>query len=1104
MKKKEWLFEIMSEDQESCNLFRVGLISFLLLITGSLVGGDSLGTDKQVLLSLKTFLEGQNRVNRGSKYTLWNSTDESPCKWPGISCDGVGNRVTGVNLSGDNLAGKIFDNFSALTGLTYLDLSKNTLENAVPADLGTCRSLRFLNLSHNIIDGELNLTGLYSLEILDLSMNRLGGEIWPVFPGICNNLVVMNISNNGFSGEIGNAFARCSNLEYLDLSTNNLSGGLPFGIDKLRGFSVGQNNISGELPSWIFRQNCSLQALDLSENKFSGELPKEISYCKDLSMLNLWGNSFSGLIPEEIGFIQGLETLYLGNNKFSSSIPDTLSGLKNLLYLDLSKNGFGGEIQEIFGRFTQVKFLLLNGNAYTGGIISSGIPNLANLSRLDLSENSFSGPLPAEISQMTNLKFLILAFNHFTGTIPSEYGSFPVIQALDLSFNSLSGSIPQSLGRLASLLWLTLASNSLTGEIPGELGNCSSLLWLNLENNRLSGSIPAELANIGSNPMPTFLLNRDEDKIIPSSSGECQIMKRWIPADYPPFSFVYPLLTGKKCRSLWDKLLKGYGLFQFCGAGINVRTFQISGYVQLCNNKLSGLVPPEIGKMQSFSMLHIGYNNFHGKFPSEIGKMPLVVLNVTQNKFSGQIPPQIGNMKCLLNLDLSHNNFSGQFPTSLNNLTDLNKFNISYNPYIYGVIPPIGQLATFEKSSFLGDPLLNLPSFIDNSTENQPDKHENPKKTTNLGTFLVFAALVLAFIVCGVIFFVVCLVVKETSEKSPADYLLEDTKIRHDSSSPDGSSSPWFPSAVKVIRLDKKFFTHSDIVNATGNFSADRIVGRGGFGTVYRGVLPDGREVAVKKLQREGIEGEREFMAEMEVLSGNGFGWPHPNLVTLYGWCLDGSEKLLVYEFMGGGSLEDMITDRVKFSWKKRIKAAIDVAKALVFLHHECHPCIVHRDVKASNVLLDRDGGARVTDFGLARFMDSSKTHVSTMMAGTVGYVAPEYGQTWQATTRGDVYSYGVLAMELATGRRAVDGGEECLLEWARRVMGDGRQGFSSRGVIPVALLVSGLADGAEEMCELLRIGIRCTAETPCLRPNMKEVLNMLLRIKFADHHHGS
>nr|GMC55300.1 probable LRR receptor-like serine/threonine-protein kinase At1g74360 [Ipomoea batatas] len=245
-------------------------------------------------------------------------------------------------------------------------------------------------------------------------------------------------------------------------------------------------------------------------------------------------------------------------------------------------------------------------------------------------------------------------------------------------------------------------------------------------------------------------------------------------------------------------------------------------------------------------------------------------------------------------------------------------------------------------------------------------------------------------------------------------------------------------------------------------------------------------------MQREGIEGDREFMAEMEVLSGNGFGWPHPNLVTLYGWCLDGSEKLLVYEFMGGGSLEDMITDRVKFSWKKRIKAAIDVAKALVFLHHECHPCIVHRDVKASNVLLDRDGGARVTDFGLARFMDSSKTHVSTMMAGTVGYVAPEYGQTWQATTRGDVYSYGVLAMELATGRRAVDGGEECLLEWARRVMGDGRQGFSR------------LAEGAEEMCELLRIGIRCTAETPCLRPNMKEVLEMLLRIKSADHHHGS
>ncbi|KAF2316055.1 hypothetical protein GH714_040850 [Hevea brasiliensis] len=190
---------------------------------------------------------------------------------------------------------------------------------------------------------------------------------------------------------------------------------------------------------------------------------------------------------------------------------------------------------------------------------------------------------------------------------------------------------------------------------------------------------------------------------------------------------------------------------------------------------------------------------------------------------------------------------------------------------------------------------------------------------------------------------------------------------------------------------------------------------------------------------------------------------------------------------MEGGSLEDLVSDRMRLTWRRRIDIAIDIARALVFLHHECYPAIVHRDVKASNVLLDKDGKARVTDFGLARFVDAGDSHVSTMVAGTVGYVAPEYGQTWKATTKGDVYSFGVLAMELATGRRAVDGGEESLVEWARRVLGSARSRVG-RAVIPVMLLGSGLADGAVEMCELLKIGIWCTEEAPQARPNMKEV----------------
>ncbi|KAK6148584.1 hypothetical protein DH2020_019496 [Rehmannia glutinosa] len=693
---------------------------------------------------------------------------------------------------------------------------------------------------------------------------------------------------------------------------------------------------------------------------------------------------------------------------------------------------------------------------------------------------------------MASLKFLVLAYNQFTGSIPSEYGNFSGIQALDLSFNNLNGSIPSSLGSYGRFLWLMLANNSLTGEIPRELGQCSSLLWLNLANNQLSGAMPPQLANIGSDATPR--LWRIGERSDACRLRECLAMMRWIPADYPPFSFVYKLLTRKKCRSLWDNILKGYGLFQVCLPGSSIRTTQISGYVQLSGNRLSGEIPVEIGKMLNFSMLHLGMNLFDGRLPSEIGRLPLVVLNISRNVFSGEIPAQIGNLKCLMNLDLSYNNFSGAFPASLNKLSDLTKFNISYNPYISGVIPGTGQLATFEKSSFLGDPLLRLPTFIDNATNVSPGgerERDNRNHPRGIGPFLVVLALILAFLVCGAMTLIVCLLIKSPID-SPG-YLLENSKEVFASSS-SSASSPWTSNTIKVIRLDKMAFTHSDILKATRSFSDERIIGRGGSGTVYRGSLPDGREVAIKKLQTEGVEGEREFRAEMEVLSGQGFGWPHPNLVPLYGWCLNGSEKLLVVcEYMEGGSLEDLITDRIRFNWRRRMDVALGRPRALVFLHHECFPSIVHRDVKASNVLLDKNGKARVTDFGLARVVDDGGSHVSTMVM--VRWVRrAEYGQTWQAATKGGVYSYGVLAMELATGRRAVDGGEECLVEWAKRVIGDGRVGFS-RATIPVAVLVSGLADGAEKMSELLRIGIWCTAESPHCRPNMKEVLAMLFRV---------
>ncbi|XP_013737881.1 probable LRR receptor-like serine/threonine-protein kinase At1g74360 isoform X2 [Brassica napus] len=678
-------------------------------------------SDREVLLSFKSYLESWNPTERG-KYNEWETEKQDVCQWPGITCTPERSRITGINLRDSTISGPLFGNFSALTQLAFLDLSNNTIGGSIPDDLNRCHNLKHLNLSLNIIEEELSFSGLSNLEVLDLSVNQIAGDIHSTFPTLCNRLVVANLSTNNFSGRIDDIFNECRYLKYVDLRYNRFSGGIWAGFRRLVKFSVSGNRLSGNISAFMFRGNCNLQVLDLSGNGFVGEFPGQVLNCQNLNVLDLWGNNFTGNIPAEIGSISSLRGLYFGKNEFSRDIPETLLNLSNLVFLDLSRNNFGGELQEIFGRFTQVEYLVLYGNSYVGGLYSSNILTLPNLSRLDLSYNNFSGRLPAEISQ--SLMFLVLAYNNFSGDIPREYGNMPRLQALDLSFSRLTGSIPASFGKLTSLLWLMLANNSLSGEIPREIGNCSSLLWLNVANNQLSGGFHHELTKMGSNPFPTFEVNRRTMDNTISGSGECLVMRRWIPAEFPPFIFGLESLTKRSCRTLWNHVLKGKCIFPVCPAGSIVGPLDVSGYLQLSGNKLSGEVTANISQMKKLSMLHLGFNEFEGKLPIEIGLLPLAFLNLTRNKFSGQIPKEIGNIYNLQNLDLSSNNFSGNFPTSLNDLSAMSKFNISYNPLITGVIPSTGQLTTFEKDSFLGNPLLQFPSFVIQSGNNNTSSGE--------------------------------------------------------------------------------------------------------------------------------------------------------------------------------------------------------------------------------------------------------------------------------------------------------------------------------------------------------------------------------------------
>jgi len=1087
----------------------IGFLGLLLVagevvaIAGAQGGSGSASGDREVLVELKRFLKEANKVNRGA-YDAWTETDASPCGWHGVGCDG-GGRVTSLDLSGASISGPAFGNFSRLSALARLDLSDNTIGGA--GDIGQCRGLVHLNLSHNLIGGSLDLSGLTMLRTLDVSGNRLVGGVAANFTAICGDLAVFNVSTNRLTGNITGMFDGCARLEYVDLSSNNFTGELWPGVARFRQFNVAENKLTGSVPPATFQDGCKLESLDLSANNLTGSLPDSIAKCANLTYLSLWGNGFNGAIPAGLGKLAVIETIILGNNTFDRQIPSELMKCKKLQFLDISSNRFGGDVQDTFGRFASLRYLVLHHNNYTGGIVSSGVLRLPLLARLDLSFNDFSGELPTELAEMKSLKYLMLANNQFSGSIPLAYGRLTELQALDLSHNKLSGGIPATVGNLTSLLWLMLAGNQLSGEIPPEIGKCTSLLWLNLADNELSGKIPPEMAAIGSNPGPTFAKNREEYSTVLAGSGECQAMKRWIPASYPPFSFVYSIMTRENCRSIWDRILKGYGIVPICtNSSSPVRSNTISGYVQLSSNRLSGEIPPEIGAMLNLSLLHLDNNRLAGRLPPEISRLPLVVLNVSRNNISGAIPSEIGRIRCLEMMDLSYNNFSGELPGSLSQLTELNRFNVSYNPHLSGNFPNTGQFGTFDEQSFLGDPLISFQRGA--GKQPRPEVADVPAvrgrgmSRRTIAWWFMFS-LVVAFVAGALVFFLVNLRARfpVDQDPDPESFSCGNTKCGSGkcsvqlstSSPPSGSSSSTAGAGcsnssegVKVFQLCKTAFTYRDIVAATRNFSDDLVIGRGGYGVVYRGVIPDGRTVAVKKLARardgDG-DGEREFRAEMEVLADRmGSTWPHPNLVALYGWCLSGSAKILVYEHLDGGNLESLIGDTAAFGWARRLDAAIGVARALVFLHHECRPAVVHRDVKASNVLLDRDGRAKVTDFGLARVVRPGDTHVSTVVAGTVGYVAPEYGQTWRATTKGDVYSYGVLLMELATGRRAVDGGEEeCLLEWARRMAKEGwRSEEEAAGTVS---------------WELLMLGMRCTADAPQERPDMPDVLAALVDV---------
>ncbi|KAB8085566.1 hypothetical protein EE612_008456, partial [Oryza sativa] len=497
--------------------------------------------------------------------------------------------------------------------------------------------------------------------------------------------------------------------------------------------------------------------------------------------------------------------------------------------------------------------------------------------------------------------------------------------------------------------------------------------------------------------------------------------------------------------------------------------------------------------------LVLARNNLTGGVPAALGALTRVhVVDLSWNALSGPIPPELSGMSSVESLDVSHNALSGAIPPSLARLSFLSHFDVAYNN-LSGEVPVGGQFSTFSRADFDGNPLLCgihaarcAPQAVDGGGGGgRKDRSAN-------------AGVVAAIIVGTVLLLAVAAV---ATWRAWSRWQEDNARVAADDES--GSLESAARSTLVLLFANdddngngddgERTMTLDDVLKATGNFDETRIVGCGGFGMVYRATLADGREVAVKRLSGDFWQMEREFRAEVETLSRV----RHRNLVTLQGYCRVGKDRLLIYPYMENGSLDHWLHERADVEgggalpWPARLSIARGAARGLAHLHATSEPRVLHRDIKSSNILLDARLEPRLADFGLARLVRAhDDTHVTTDLVGTLGYIPPEYGHSSVATYRGDVYSLGVVLLELVTGRRPVDmarpaGGGRDVTSWALRMRREAR----GDEVVDASV---GERRHRDEACRVLDVACACVSDNPKSRPTAQQLVEWLDAIAAA------
>ncbi|XP_041021027.1 LRR receptor-like serine/threonine-protein kinase FLS2 [Juglans microcarpa x Juglans regia] len=970
----------------------------------------------------------------------WNKAN-SLCNWTGITCHPhLEDRVIALELVNMGLQGTISPFLSNLSLLNTLSLCSNRFHGEIPTTLGRLSKLAYLNLSTNLLEGNIppSLQGCQSLKIIDLNINNLSGI--PKELGWMKNLTHLALSVNNLTGVIPSFLSNLTSLINLQLAVNFFTGKIPPQLGAL----------------------AKMEILYLHTNFLEGTIPNSLSNCTALREISMVENLLSGDLPSELGDkLQNLQKLYLLDNKLSGEIPVTLTNLSHLTLLDLSVNNFSGEVPQELGKLKNLEILYLHTNNLGG---RSGNPsfsfltaltNCSFMKKLHLGSCLFTGNLPDSVGALSKeLYYFNILNNRVTGEIPGSIGNLSGLVRLTLQYNFLDGRIPATLGKLWQLQTLVLGKNRLFGVIPEDMGNMTNLGSLDASDNLLSGSIPSTFGNLSQLRYLSLSQNHLSGNL-PIELTRCSLM----------------MLLDLSFNALQGSIPREISSFSKLSLSLN-----------LSNNNFQGEVPSGIGQLVYVLAIDLSENRLSGAIPSLIGScISLEHLNLSHNMLDGTIPEALKMITHLKVLDLAHNQLTGDFPIWITNGQFLMNLNLSYNS-LTGEVP---NTIRFNRSSFMGNlglcggsDLLGLPRC-----EAQKQKKKRNKKffyvlAITLSCTLLFLVLVAVFVYR---FF----------------YKKETVNLSHSKL----TSSP--------INFGNRTFTQRELEIATAEFDEANLLGRGSYGSVYKAIIDDGDSVvAVKVLHGESIQSLKNCKRECQILSGI----KHRNLVRLIGSAWSSQFMAIVLEYVGNGNLEQHLYPNgleigsCNLKLRDRLGIAIDVAHGLEYLHEYCSDQVIHCDLKPQNVLLDTDMVAHVADFGVAKLIlaDKQREHVSTtdFLRGSIGYIPPEYGQGIEVSTRGDVYSFGIMLLEMMTGRKPTSelfSDRANLRNWVDSAFPDHIMDVLDNSLKREAN--SGDSSCAlqrfEQCCvEMLDSGLICTQENPQKRPLMSSVAKRLKNIQ--------